>query len=252
MKYKLLILDVDGTIIPYDKDAMPSEKVTNAIKKASEKVHVAIATGRPYFMLEDIFKQLGMTTYAIINDGAQVIDIATRDVLYHKPMDSGDVLAICRILEQENVSFFVNDNEIDIPYTTEYEPDVPLNIFSHHILTEKRIDSILKRITHFPNIKATKSHHGAEDKWGLIISHAEATKLHGIYEVAKLLNVSHEEIIGVGDSGNDFPLLMASGLKVAMGNALDDLKAIADYIAPSADDDGVADVIEKFILSNSN
>lgn len=45
---------------------------------------------------------------------------------------------------------------------------------------------------------------------------------------------------------------MACGLRVAMGNAVDDLKAIADYIAPSVDDDGLAEVIEKFILSNDN
>ncbi|HXS15232.1 MAG TPA: HAD hydrolase family protein, partial [Candidatus Saccharimonadales bacterium] len=62
-------------------------------------------------------------------------------------------------------------------------------------------------------------------------------------------DISTEEIIGIGDGHNDFPLLMACGLKVAMGNAVDDLKAIADYIAPSVDEDGVADVIEKFILN---
>jgi hydroxymethylpyrimidine pyrophosphatase-like HAD family hydrolase len=55
-------------------------------------------------------------------------------------------------------------------------------------------------------------------------------------------------MIGVGDGYNDFPLLEACGLKVAMGNALEDLKGIADYIAPSVDEDGVANVIEKFIL----
>ena len=80
------------------------------------------------------------------------------------------------------------------------------------------------------------------------IQHVEATKQHAIFEVAKLLHIDTHEIIGVGDGYNDFPLLMACGLKVAMGNAVPELKAIADYIAPTIDEDGVSDIIEKFVL----
>ena len=75
-----------------------------------------------------------------------------------------------------------------------------------------------------------------------------ATKQHGILEVAKIMGISTHEIIGIGDASNDIPLLMACGLKVAIGNATEDVKAIADYIAPTVEEDGVADVIEKFIL----
>ena len=78
-------------------------------------------------------------------------------------------------------------------------------------------------------------------------SHAEATKQHAVLKYAELMGIKTEEIIGIGDGYNDFALLMACGLKVAMGNAVADVKAIADYIAPSVDDDGIADIIEKFI-----
>ncbi len=60
--------------------------------------------------------------------------------------------------------------------------------------------------------------------------------------------ILRNEIIGVGDSYNDFPLLMACGLKVAMGNAAPELKEIADYIAPTVEEDGVVDVIKRFVL----
>ena len=63
-----------------------------------------------------------------------------------------------------------------------------------------------------------------------------------------MLNIKTDEIIGIGDGYNDFPLLMACGLKVAMGNAVEELKAIADYIAPSVEEDGVVDVINKFVV----
>lgn len=56
-------------------------------------------------------------------------------------------------------------------------------------------------------------------------------------------------MIGVGDGYNDFPLLMSCGLKIAMGNAIEELKDIADYIAPSVDEDGLAKVIDKYYLN---
>ncbi|MDG7042371.1 MAG: HAD hydrolase family protein [Nitrososphaerota archaeon] len=62
------------------------------------------------------------------------------------------------------------------------------------------------------------------------------------------LGIKKEETIGVGDFPNDLPLFKVSGLKVAMGNAVPDLKAIADYIAPTYEEDGVAEVLRKFIL----
>ena len=57
------------------------------------------------------------------------------------------------------------------------------------------------------------------------------------------------DTIGIGDGNNDKPWLLMCGLKVTMGNAVPELKAIADYIAPGVENDGVADVIEKFVLS---
>ena len=77
-------------------------------------------------------------------------------------------------------------------------------------------------------------------------SHSNATKQHAVFELANILGISNDEIIGIGDGYNDFPLLMGSGLKVAMGNAVSELKEIADYIAPTVDDDGLADVISKY------
>lgn len=85
----------------------------------------------------------------------------------------------------------------------------------------------------------------------LDITHEEVSKLHGIVDVAKLIGVETKDSIGVGDGHNDFPLLLACGLKIAMGNAVPELKAIADFVAPTVNEDGVAVVIEKFILENN-
>lgn len=251
MTYKLLIIDVDGTILPYGtykKNAIPSERVTTAIKKASEKLRVCLATGRPYFMVSHILKHLQLSGFAIISDGAQVIDVKTGEVLYEQLLSKEDTLATAAILTSLDIIFYIHDNGKDILYSKDYVPVRPFNIFTTYHIDEAIVDKAVEKLTHIPTLKTNKTHWGKVGKAGILLSHAEATKLHGIFEVAKKLDVKKEEIIGIGDSGNDFQLLMASGLKVAMGNALQDLKDIADYVAPAVNEDGVADVIEKFVL----
>lgn len=76
------------------------------------------------------------------------------------------------------------------------------------------------------------------------------TKGRAVERLASYYNISPEEIIGIGNNENDMPMLRYAGLGVAMGNAEEELKIMADYIAPTNDEDGVAAVIEKFVLNN--
>jgi HAD superfamily hydrolase (TIGR01484 family) len=255
MKYKALFLDVDGTILPYKKfeqSAVPSPRVVKAIRNASKHVHVVLATGRPYFMLEKLIQAIGMTEgLLVMNDGAQVMDIKTKKYHYQKAMLKKDVEKISQILSENGISFFLNDGIQDSTYEKTPPTRSILNIFTMHKMTEKQAIQALNLITHLPTIKANMTHFGSGETYELLISHAEATKMHGIIAASKVLGVKKEETIAVGDSGNDFPLLMAAGLKVAMGNAMEGLKDIADYVAPGVEEDGVAHVINKFILHES-
>ena len=63
-----------------------------------------------------------------------------------------------------------------------------------------------------------------------------------------MINVDFESMVAAGDSYNDIPLLQQCGLGIAMGGAPDELKAIADYVAPTVEEDGLAVAIEEFIL----
>lgn len=108
----------------------------------------------------------------------------------------------------------------------------------------------MQKLSSITDITYHKTHHKDPEKFGVLINHIDATKQQGVFELEKRLGIARSEMIGVGDSYNDFPLLMACGLKVAMGNAIPELKEIADYIAPSVNEDGVVDVIEKFILNS--
>jgi hypothetical protein len=246
-KYKALILDVDGTLIPNKRDGMPSKKVTDAIAKASKLIHIGVATSRPYFMLAHIVDNLKLSGPSIIAGGAQVIDIASKKVLFEKTLSVQDVMEVGKLAEELSISLTVLDNNEGIIFSRKYMPNKPLH-FWLYALDIRKADEFTEKTSRIPTLASHKVPSWEKGKFDLSITHASATKQHAILEVAKLLKIETHEIIGVGDGYNDFPLLMACGLKVAMGNAVDELKAIADYIAPSVEEDGVADVIEKFVL----
>ena len=75
-----------------------------------------------------------------------------------------------------------------------------------------------------------------------------ANKLNTVLRLLEMNNIKPEEAIVVGDSTNDLPLFEVGAYRVAMGNAIPELKSLADYIAPSIEEDGAAHVVEKFIL----
>lgn len=85
------MLDVDGTTVPYDYQALPSDNVASAIKKAQEKVTVCLVTGRSFAFVEKVLAKLDMTSgFAVVNNGAQIIDIAKREVVHERLIDQDD------------------------------------------------------------------------------------------------------------------------------------------------------------------
>ncbi|MFH1832843.1 MAG: HAD family hydrolase [Candidatus Levyibacteriota bacterium] len=246
LKYKALIFDVDGTLIVNKKDGFPSIKTTIALKKAGKILHTGIASSRPYFLLSHIFDHLRLSGPSIINGGTQIIDLDTGKILWEKLIEKNDFMEICQIFKKEKIPFFVHDGRTDV-YKKQESIQTIYNVVSLE-LSPFQMNSLLKKLNHLPNISAQRTPDWKKGREGLLISHAVATKQYAILKVAELLKIQTHEIIGVGDGYNDFPLLMACGLRVAMGNAVSDLKEIADYIAPSVEEDGLADVINKFIL----
>lgn len=254
MKYKALMSDVDGTLISYDYHSIPSKKVIDAVKKAGKKLSVCIVTGRAYDAIRHILKAFDLHSgYAVVNNGANVVEIGSEKLLYDVPIEKKDAEYILQVLRDENIPVYVKQSYKDSvfekgEFIDTLSFDKAYMVYSGHAYDEKRVDEIFKKLSHLSEVTIYKTHHQEKGKVGFNMTHVSATKLHGIEVVMKTLGVKKEELIGVGDSYNDFALLMACGLKVAMGNAREDLKAIADYVAPSVLEDGVADVIEKFVL----
>ena len=84
------------------------------------------------------------------------------------------------------------------------------------------------------------------------VTHPEATKENAVKIWQKMMGVSKEETIGVGDSGNDIPIFESVGFRVAVNNATNSLKQLADYIAPFVEDHALKHVIDKFLVATTN
>lgn len=247
MKYKALISDVDGTLVPYNLASLPSKKVIQAIHKAKDKIHIGVATSRPLFMMEEIFSLLELSGPSVLAGGAQVYDTTTKKIIYVNPMDRNIVETIVKKLKTYTTNFIITDGNLHQNHDYTFFPEKPLGIWIFG-LEEEMANKIVEEFSS-PTVSAHKVISSRyQGKTDAEISDITSTKQQGILKVAEVLGISTHEIIGIGDSYNDFPLLMACGLKVAMGNAAPELKAIADYVAPSVENDGVADVIEKFVL----
>lgn len=248
-KYKAIIFDVDGTLILKNRHAIPTPKVKEAINKTNKLIHIGVATSRPLFMLHHIVNHLSLKGPSIISGGSQIINFPGRKFVWEKMIEKKDFLDICAILNKIKIPFLIHDctKDEDIKFSKQYIPEKP----GHFIfmgIEENTAHSIIDIISHISTVVAHKVPSWQENKVDLMITHSSATKQYAIFEIAKILKIETHDIIGVGDGYNDFPLLMACGLKVAMGNAVPELKAIADYIAPPVEKDGVVDIIKKFVL----
>ncbi len=251
MKYKALFLDLDGTTVPNTLDGMPSERVRDAIHKAKHHVFVCIATSRPLRYAKPILDHLDIRGLCSVNDATQIYDPMKKKITQAIYLKTQDVQSVISIFLKHNPTLIISDGVNEYEYKKTHKLSKRICILGVENVTPAMANILQEDLTKIPSIAVHKVF--SWQKKGLFwigVTNATATKLHGIVTIAAMLSLKTEEMIGVGDGYNDYPLLSACGLKIAMGNAVPELKAIADFIAPSVDEDGVATVIEKFILSS--
>jgi hydroxymethylpyrimidine pyrophosphatase-like HAD family hydrolase len=247
MKYKAIMLDLDDTTVPHGITSLPSQRVADAIAKAKDVIHVCIATGRPLDITLPIISHLSLSGPCVINNGTIIYDPVKKEIIHEVFLPAVSIPLIYAVCQKEKLFILAYNGKREVEYTG---GPITENIMSMYIpqIDPHDIERYTDLFGHIPGIMLHKLSGWDKKYLSIEITSADASKQYGILEVARLLDLKTEEIIGVGDGYNDFPLLMACGLKIAMSNAVPELKAIADFIAPSVDEDGVAVVIEKFIL----
>lgn len=240
------MLDVDGTLINSAKNEIISKKVKQAILRSNPHVSIAVASGRPLERVSFVFQELELANPCIIGGGAQIVDPKTHKVLWERPILDQDMPSILKIFKKLTEPILALDDTKESYYTGS-SLKKPMGFYIPEIKT-KKAEVIIKRLSKNKTLSLHKAVAYKNDHVALHITHAEANKKHATLKVAKLLKLNSNEIIGIGDGYNDFPLFHACGLRVALGNAIEELKKRADYVAPSVTNDGVAHVIEKFVL----
>ncbi len=263
-KFKLIVSDFDGTLAGPEHIVTP--KVVAAVKRWIDSGrHFTIATGRQFLMLEDECQKMGLIDPVIVRAGSEVVDPTNRKVLHSELIDKNIVSQVLEMLNK-NDKFDFNIDVDDTIYTNfEFKyayifPKIKFvdirefelkDIAKFHLKPKDEkdngLDEFVKEIElKFPQLHAIATHNKTFGK-GWDLTSTRATKLFGIVKVMEQLNIKREEVVGVGDSYNDFPLLEAAGFKVAMGNAVEEIKAVADFTVSSHIDDGVAELIDRLL-----
>lgn len=246
MRYSVLFLDLDGTTIPPYIDAHPSRRVVEAIRSLEGRMTVCIATGRPLLKAAHIFKELDIKGPSVLLNGVQLYDPIRRLVVRQTGLPIAVIPAIAALGKKFRTEVLVFCGDSDMPLDDVPPSAEPLTVYFPDVLPPD-VQALKSKLSGIPGIAVHEMPSWKKGFISLDITHQTVSKLHGVSEVIEMLGVSREQVVGVGDSLNDYPLLMACGLKIAMRNAHTDLQAVADFIAPSVEDDGVAVLIEKLL-----
>lgn len=269
---KLIALDLDGTTL--NSSGLLTEKTRTAIEGAIAKgINVVIATGRVRNTIPEAITKIKGLNYAITSNGASVYELKNNKPKHTNFIPQKTLSQVLDVLREydyiievftqgraylENSVYQEIENNGSAFGNAQYllstrEPIEDLfelcqrnfdaieniNIYIQQGLGRERMREILEEIE---GIEVTSSY-----DYNLEICSSGANKAAGLNQLCKEFGVAPHEILACGDGDNDIKMLNFVGIPVAMGNANEAVKAAAQFIASSNDEDGVAKVIEKFI-----
>jgi Cof subfamily protein (haloacid dehalogenase superfamily) len=266
--YKLIAIDMDGTLLRDDKSI--SDRTKTAIKEAREKgVTVVLATGRPIEGVYKSLKELEMLTekdYVLSYNGALVQKTKSKEVISKVTLFGEDLHYIYEISKELGVNFhaFVEKKGLLTPKNSKYteveasinDIDIIINDFNEIENDEVVIKVMMIDEPEILGSAFEKLPNDVFDKYTVVRStpyfleflNKNANKGLGLQLLAKHLEIKQEEIMAFGDAENDKHMIEYAGMGVAMGNAFDEIKDIANYVTDSNNEDGIAKAIEKFVL----
>lgn len=271
MKYKMLVCDFDGTL--YTDDFKVTDETINAVKKYKEAGGIfVIATGRLYQAIKPFAKLFDLTNEIITYQGSGVFDLKTDKLLMSNEINKELAVQVYSylydkyslvtspilfyddkcIVEEENQFNQLFASIVKVPLVTvgkklnEYVDENNLNARKILSLTE---NSVLRDVINDLTQKFGDKLNINQSSKGLIeLVDKNASKGNAVKWIAERLGIKREEICAIGDAENDNSMLIYAGFGVAMGNAMPETKAVADYVCDTNNNDGVAKVINDIIL----
>lgn len=271
-KIKLIAADLDGTLLLPDKTISKANR--EVLSRVSEMgILIVPATGRPHSGMKKIFEWLPFVQYAILSNGAIVQDVTTGNVIAKHTMQPEEVLEFYDYAQSQNliVDFFHQGKRFVAPDWNENVAQMDVSegtkkmLLSNCVILEnpreylKTTQDIEKISVRFLNAEQKEQFYEQfQQKFvhlkittslavNIEATAKGVTKAVGLKELADYLGLQMDEIMVFGDQGNDREMIQAAGIGVAMGNAEDAVKQIADRITKCNTEDGVAYMIQEVL-----
>ncbi len=264
--YRLLSIDLDGTLLTSDKRISPRTEA--AVRRACDAgVEVAICTARPPRSAKPFYNALGLDTELIAYNGAMVVRPQTGEVLYHNCITSADAQDLLELVLAVDPEMIITFEKADRWYADErgaaiitdtaaagWAPDVvcPLDecvaspvtkmLVSKDAETLARVEAALA--ARMPQLSVAKC-----DDYLLQIAAQGVCKENALRDLLSQRGWAPTDLAAIGDARNDAGMLLFAGLGLAMGNADESVRAAADAVVASNDADGVAEAIERYVLA---
>lgn len=266
VKYKLIALDVDGTLLNDNHEL--SEQTKKTIQEVSRSgAEIVLCTGRGPQNSIPFMEQIGLTGYVISHNGAVTVDVVTKEVVHQYAMDTRAMLPYMDYFREQRVHFDVNtafnmyvdsvdgmavevrsmyENflmlPVNLPPLQEFsEPIVKVTAFDHADVLDKVHEEIGKWTPEFNILRS--------GEYFVDLMHPDASKGNALQQLAKRRGVQSEEVLAIGNYFNDITMLTFAGLGIAMDNSPLEVKAAANEVTASNNEDGVHAALLKYCLS---
>ncbi|MBT9150674.1 MAG: Sugar phosphatase YidA [candidate division WS2 bacterium] len=264
LKYKLIAIDLDDTLLAADLSISPINRQAIACA-VSKGVKVTISTGRMFRSTLPYVEQLKLDVPVITYQGALIKNAISKEVVLARSLPLDISLEIIEESRKHGVYvqiyiaddyFFDKRNGYNQMYydlsgiegkavkrLEDFLVEEPLKI-----LIMDSPETISYLTGHYADKFKGKAEITVSKSNYLEFTNIEASKGSALDYLSQLLGIKRDEVIAIGDGYNDISMIKYAGLGVAMSNAPDDVKKHADFITCSNEDNGVAYVINKFVL----
>lgn len=278
MKYRILCVDLDGTILNGHHEL--DQRHRKVLKEVEERgILTIIATGRVHEDALSYARRIGLHSPIISSNGALIVDQAMDEVIYRKHIERNHLWTVLNHARKERVHSnlvtsdciytdsllerlfwmvakwrgfmsrgvrfrFLPTRKAFLRKLAEHEDAVmKCELFSRNPAAVLRVQKVLSSLRELELAGTTD---GNLEITGDGVSKGEALRI-----IAEKFGVRREEILAVGDSENDRAMLEYAGLGIVMGNASESMKAVADYVTGTNDEQGAAAAIERFLLAGA-
>lgn len=259
--YKLIAIDIDGTLIGKTLTITPRTK--NAIREVmASGIHVTLATGRMFQSALPYARELNINIPIICYQGALIGHPVTGEILWHQPVPLNLARQVIEIVRRDklHLNAYLGDQLFIEHITEEAKYYAGISRVELHIVddltifldrdptklviigTELEVNTINKKLNEiFGNsLYIIKSYPKFCE-----VAHPDCSKAKALAKLSLQMNIDQSEIIAIGDNPNDLDMVEWAGLGIAMGNGSSDVISAADMVTGSLEEDGVAQAIEK-------